>query len=71
MNPFFGWRLGLNWDGILSTANAALKRDGNELFTVIFGLMFFKGVLASLAGRRRTTTCSASSPRVIRARRRS
>jgi SSS family solute:Na+ symporter len=50
MNPFFGWRLDLNWDGILSTANAALKSDGNEFFTIIFGLMFFKGVLASLAG---------------------
>ncbi len=50
MNPFFGWKLGLNWDGILSTANAAIKADGNEFFTVIFGLMFFKGVLASLAG---------------------
>jgi Na+/proline symporter len=50
MNPFFGWRLGLNWDGILNTANAAIKADGNDLFTIIFGLMFFKGVLASLAG---------------------
>ena len=50
MNPFFGWRLDLNWNGILSTANAALKADGNDLFTIIFGLMFFKGVLASLAG---------------------
>jgi Na+/proline symporter len=50
MNPFFGWKLGLNWDGILSTANAALKSDGNEFFSIIFGLMFFKGVLASLAG---------------------
>ena len=50
MNPFFGWKLGLNWDGILKTANSALKSDGNEFFTIIFGLMFFKGVLASLAG---------------------
>jgi Na+/proline symporter len=50
MNPFFGWRLGLNWDGILKTANSALRQDDNELFTIIFGLMFFKGVLASLAG---------------------
>ncbi|HXQ80615.1 MAG TPA: sodium:solute symporter family protein [Opitutaceae bacterium] len=50
MNPFFGWRLDLNWDGILKTANAALHQDGNDLFSVIFGLMFFKGVLASLAG---------------------
>jgi solute:Na+ symporter, SSS family len=50
MNPFFGWRLDLNWDGILKTANSALHQDGNDLFTIIFGLMFFKGVLASLAG---------------------
>ena len=50
MNPFFGWTLGINWDGILNTANAALKDDGNEWFSIIFGLMFFKGVLASLAG---------------------
>ncbi len=50
MNPFFGWTLKLNWDGILNTANAAIKNDGNEMFSIIFGLMFFKGVLASLAG---------------------
>jgi SSS family solute:Na+ symporter len=50
MNPFFGWKLGLNWDGILNTANAAITADGNDFFTIIFGLMFFKGVLASLAG---------------------
>jgi SSS family solute:Na+ symporter len=50
MNPFFGWKLDLNWDGILNTANAAHAQDGNEFFSIIFGLMFFKGVLASLAG---------------------
>jgi Na+/proline symporter len=50
LNPFFGWKLGLNWDGILKTANAALSDDHNELFTIVFGMMLFKGVLASLAG---------------------
>jgi solute:Na+ symporter, SSS family len=50
MNPFFGWKLNVNWDGILHTANSALQADGNEWFSIIFGLMFFKGVLASLAG---------------------
>lgn len=50
LNPFFGKTLELNWDGILNTANAAIKADGNEFFSIIFGLMFFKGVLASLAG---------------------
>lgn len=50
MNPFFGTHLDMNWDGILNSANAVLAKDGNEFFSIIFGLMFFKGVLASLAG---------------------
>ena len=50
LNPFFGWRLNLDWTGILDQVNAAIKADGNELFTIMFGLMFFKGILASLAG---------------------
>ncbi len=50
MNPFFGWKLDLNWTGILDQVNAAIKSDGNEMFGIIFGLMFFKGILASLAG---------------------
>jgi len=50
MNPFFGSHLNLDWSGILDTANAVIKQDGNEFFSIIFGLMFFKGVLASLAG---------------------
>ncbi len=49
-NPFFGWKLGLDWTGILDKANDAIRQDGNEFFTIIFGLMFFKGILASLAG---------------------
>jgi Na+/proline symporter len=50
MNPFFGERLGLDWSGILDSANAVIKQDGNEMFSIIFGLMLFKGILASLAG---------------------
>src|SRR5882757_3985101 len=49
-NPFFGYKLGLDWSTILPQANEAIKQDGNELFGIIFGLMFFKGVMASLAG---------------------
>ncbi len=30
--------------------NDAIRQDGNEFFMIIFGMMFFKGVLASLAG---------------------
>ncbi len=49
-NPFFGWKLGLDWTGVFDQVNDAIKADGNEFFMIIFGLMFFKGVLASLAG---------------------
>ena len=50
INPFFGWKLDLDWTGILDQVNAAFANDGNEWFGIIFGLMFFKGMLASLAG---------------------
>lgn len=50
MNPFFGWTLGLDWSGILPSADQALAADHNSLFSAVIGLMFFKGVLASLAG---------------------
>ncbi len=50
MNPFFGTHLGIDWSGILHSANKVIAQDGNELFSIIIGLMFFKGVLASLAG---------------------
>jgi solute:Na+ symporter, SSS family len=50
LSPFFGWKLNMNWDGILNTANAALSDDHNELFSIVFGMMLFKGVLMSLAG---------------------
>ena len=49
-NPFFGWKLGVDWTGLFDKVNDALRADGNEFFMIIFGLMFFKGVLASLAG---------------------
>jgi Na+/proline symporter len=47
---FFGWKLGMDWTGIFDKVNDSLKADGNEFFMIIFGMMFFKGVLASLAG---------------------
>lgn len=50
MNPFFGWRLGLDWTGIMDSANNTIRHDGNEFFMIIFLFMTLKGVLASLAG---------------------
>ena len=49
-SPFFGRTLGLDWSSLLEQANVVIREDGNELFAIAFGLMFFKGVLASLAG---------------------
>ncbi|HZE84376.1 MAG TPA: sodium:solute symporter family protein, partial [Puia sp.] len=50
LNPFFGWRLDLNWHSILEDANKKIKDDGFSLFGVFFMMMLFKGIFASLAG---------------------
>jgi Na+/proline symporter len=49
-NMFFGWELGLNWSGAFEMINASIEKDGFSLFTIIFMLMLFKGILASMAG---------------------
>ncbi len=49
-NLFFGWRLDLEWSGILDAAGTKIQQDGWELFSIFFMLMLFKGVLQSLAG---------------------
>jgi Na+/proline symporter len=49
-NPFFGWKLDLDWTGIFDSVNNSFRADGNEWFGIVFGLMFFKGMLGSLAG---------------------
>lgn len=49
-NPFFGWRLNLNWSNIISDANQKINDDGFELFGLFFMMMLFKGVFAALAG---------------------
>lgn len=46
----FGWELGLDWTGIMESANQKISEDGWELFTIFFMLLLFKGVLQSLAG---------------------
>lgn len=49
-NPFFGWKLDLNWSNIVPDANKKITDDGYGLFGIFFMMMLFKGVLASLAG---------------------
>lgn len=49
-SPFFGWRLNLNWSGIVADVNKKISDDGFGLFGYFFMMMLFKGVLASFAG---------------------
>ncbi len=49
-NPFFGWKLNLNWQNIVSDANKKIQDDGFSLFGIFFMMMLFKGIFASLAG---------------------
>jgi Na+/proline symporter len=50
MNPFFGWKLDIDWSGIIAGVNRKIQEDGFSLFSVLFMMMVFKGVLVSLAG---------------------
>ena len=49
-NPIFGKELGLDWSKILPEATKKLQSDGYKLFSAIVSMMFFSGVLKSLAG---------------------
>ena len=49
-NPFFGWKLNLDWTNIAADANKKIADDGFSLFGIFFMMMLLKGVFASLAG---------------------
>ena len=49
-SPFFGWKLGIDWQGIVTEANEKIRTDGYSLFSLFFGIMLFKGILVSAAG---------------------
>jgi len=49
-NPFFGWKLDLDWSKIIPDANKKIADDGFSLFSIFFSMMLLKGVFASLAG---------------------
>jgi Na+/proline symporter len=49
-NPFFEWRLNLNWSSTIPDANKKIADDGFGLFGLFFMMMLFKGIFASLAG---------------------
>jgi solute:Na+ symporter, SSS family len=49
-DPFFGWKLDLDWSPIIPDANKKIADDGFGLFGFFFMMMLFKGIFASLAG---------------------
>lgn len=48
--PFFGWKLNLDWAGIMDVANRSISNDGWEYFTIFIMMLLFKGYLQSAAG---------------------
>ncbi|RNC84586.1 MAG: sodium:solute symporter [Balneola sp.] len=50
ISPFFGWELNMDWTAIIPEVNQKIRDDGFSLFSVLFMMMIFKGVLVSLAG---------------------
>lgn len=50
LNPFFGWKLDMDWSNIIPDANTKIENDGFGLFGFFFMMMLFKGIFASLAG---------------------
>ena len=50
MTPWFGWHLDIDWSGIIHEVNRQITSDQYSLFTIVFMLMVFKGILGSSAG---------------------
>jgi len=49
-NPFFGWRLDLDWSGLIASVNDKIAADGYSVFGFFFMMLLFKGFLVSAAG---------------------
>ncbi|MDR3297398.1 MAG: Na+:solute symporter [Prevotellaceae bacterium] len=49
-SPGFGLTLDMVWDGKFSEFNTRIASDGYQLFSLFFGMVLLKGVMASVAG---------------------
>lgn len=50
LSPFFGNSLNIDWANYLSEVNSKVAEDGYTLFSAMFMMMVFKGILVSIAG---------------------
>ncbi len=46
----FGWHLDLDWSQLIPRVKDKITSDGYSLFTIVWMMMLFKGVLVSMAG---------------------
>lgn len=49
-NLFFGWKVNLDWSGLIANVNDKIATDGFSLFTIFFMMTLLKGALVSMAG---------------------
>ena len=49
-NLWFGWKLNLDWTGIMNSVNNSISDDGYSLFGFFMTMVLLKGILASMAG---------------------
>ncbi|TWT75645.1 Sodium/glucose cotransporter [Posidoniimonas polymericola] len=47
---WFGWRLDLDWAGVMDAANSKIESDGWQIFSAFVMMMLAKGWLQSMAG---------------------
>jgi solute:Na+ symporter, SSS family len=50
MDISFGWKLNIDWSSLMPSLNNQMAGDGFSLFGIVFMLILFKGILASMAG---------------------
>ncbi len=46
----FGWKLNMDWSGLIPEVNNKIASDGYGLFTIVMMMILFKGILNSMAG---------------------
>lgn len=47
---FFGYKLDLDWSGLIPSVTEKIKADGYNMFTIVWMMMLSKGILTSMAG---------------------
>ena len=47
---WLGWKMNLDWSGLINELNAKIVDDGYSFFGILIMLMFLKGLLVSMAG---------------------